>query len=494
MNLFQLAGVWNAAVLPAVPFPKAPTSTLAYPGYRTNTTVNTSAIRRVDRQMATSDRLITARNLSDTRQVIRSLAHSSPDLSSALSFILRVGIPEKYSMVSRDMDGKINREATALAHELIRRMTYLGNLDGSFTAQLSLQSLSEQLAIELMLDGAMCAELTLDKARVPASIFPVSVPTLKFYEEEEGFRMVQDIGGNEINLDVATVFYVALDQFQTEAYPSSYLEAAIQPILMDLDFNNDTRRVLKRAVLPRLKAIIDSEAVKRFTPPEILADGLKFQTYKQQIIQGIEQSVNSLNPEDALVSYDLVDFDTLDQNGSDPSTIIQNIQKVVNSKLAAGAKTLPTILGHGSNSNASSTEAMLYLKQANIVRVKLGELYSRLMTTAVRLLGQDCYVEFNYEPLDLRPENELEAFKAMKQSRTLELLSLGLLTDEDACIALTGNLPPDGYQPLSGTMFQFGKRESTENPASNTSAAEQTLTGNSPRGAKSGNSNQRSAK
>jgi hypothetical protein len=270
----------------------------------------------------------------------------------------------------------------------------------------------------------------------------------------------------------------------TEAYPSSYIEAAIQPTLADADFSNDVRRALKRAILPRMTATIDSEKVKKMTPPEILADAEKFAAYKNSLIASIEAVVNQLNPEDALVSYDSVSYAFVN-GGHDPSGIIERLQKVLNGKLAAGAKTLPVILGHGTTSNASSAESLLYLKQANMLRVKLNEIYSRALTIAVRILGQDCYVEFEYADIDLKPASELEAFKAMKQSRVLELLSLGLITDEEASLQLTGNLPPAGYKPLMGTMFTAAKPAATGNPASNTSAMDQTLTSTAPKSPKS---------
>jgi hypothetical protein len=190
--------------------------------------------------------------------------------------------------------------------------------------------------------------------------------------------------------------------------------------------------------------------------------------------------VNNAAPEDAFVTFDTVEYKLMDASGKDPGTLIERIQAVLNGKLAAGAKTLPVILGHGGSSNASSTEAMLYVKQANMIRVKLNEMYSRALTLAVRLLGQDCYVEFRYAAIDLRPEAELEAYKAMEQSRVLELLSLGMITDELACITLTGSLPPAGYTPKMGTMFKGSSAQSQGNPDSNTSAIGQTLKSDAP--------------
>jgi hypothetical protein len=88
-------------------------------------------------------------------------------------------------------------------------------------------------------------------------------------------------------------------------------------------------------------------------------------------------------------------------------------------------------------------------------------------------MAQDVYVEFSYAELDLRPQAELEAYRAMHQSRILEQLSLGFITDEEASIKLTGNLPREGHVPLSGTMFKSAKVD-TANPNSQTSNMNQT--------------------
>lgn len=478
--MFEFLSRWKAAVLPPVPLPKPPNAPVGLPGYRRGVDISTSVLQAPDRQLAKTDRLVQVRDTTNTTAAITALSKSSPELSSAINDMLRLGIPEGYSILGYDMDGIASRDITALAHELLRRLTYLGNVDGSYGAQMSLQTLSETLGKEAILRGAMAGEVALDKVRVPASINPIAVKTLKQYEEDNATRFVQVIGGQEIDLDIPTFIYIPVDQSCDEAYPTPYVEAAIQPLLADLDFNNDVRRALKRAILPRFTAIIDSEKVKKFTPPEILADPEKFAAYKGEILGQVEETINGLNPEDALIAFDYTSFEYVD-GGKDPATIIERIQNVLNSKLASGAKTLPVVLGYGSNSNASSTEAMLYVKRANLIRVKLNEFYSRALTIAVRIMGQDGYVEFKYDPIDLRPESELEAFKSMKQSRVLDLLSLGMLTDESACIQLTGNLPPATYKPLSGTMFRQTSQASIGgNPTSNTSAMEQSLKPKTP--------------
>lgn len=466
-----ISSKWNAATLPSIPLPKAPTGAVAEPSYRTVVGGTAAALQRADRQLLNTDRL-GVRSTATSRDAVRQLSYSSPDVSAAIYANLRTGIPEGYIMVARDMDGKLNVPATQLAQELLRRLTYLGNVDGSYGPQMGLQSLSESLGRELLLYGALSGEVALDKARVPASLNPISTTKLRLYDEDKLWKPVQVVGGQEIDLDIPTFIYVALDQDLLDPYPSSPLESALQPVITDLDFNNDIRKALKRAVLPRLVASIDSELVKKNTPPDILNDPAKFAAYKQSIISAVQGVVNGANPEDALISFSEIEYAYVD-GGKDPSSVIEKMQAVINSKLQTGVKTMPVVLGHGGSANTSSAESLLFLKNANVVRIKLNEFYSRAMTIAVRLMGEDCYVEFAYDALDLRPVGELEAYKSMKQSRILEQLSLGMLTDEEACILLTGNLPPAGYKPLTGTMFAQKKADATAQagtPASGTSA------------------------
>ena len=107
-------------------------------------------------------------------------------------------------------------------------------------------------------------------------------------------------------------------------------------------------------------------------------------------------------------------------------------------------------------------------------------MFSRLLTVAVRLYGVDCVVEFTFNDVDLRPESELEAYKVMKQSRVLQQLSLGLITDEEAAIVLTGSLPPEGSPDLSGTFFMNQPPDLIENPDSQTSTMNKGLEPDTP--------------
>lgn len=448
-----------ASKLEPVEPPKVKAKQQSFPGYATGVATSESRLRREDLGLANTD-ILSFRVDADSRKLIAKLARANPDLSGAASAYLRVALTQNYKCWARNMDGSMNREATKLALELVRRWDLVPNynIDG-FSQTASIRSVAESLGAELLYNGAMCAELVLDKARLPAKIVGIPVINIRFYPDDKGSRPVQVVGGQEIDLDFPTIFYTALDQSLTSAYASSPFESSIQPVLADTEYLNDLRRVLKRAMQPRLQAIISSEKVKQMVPPEAQDDPEALKAFQNQLRAEVEQVMNGLAPEDALVAFDMIEFSYVSGGTGDVPDVVKVIQDLLNAKMSTGSKTFPSVLGHGTGSqNAASSETLLFMKTADgTIRSKLNEMFSKILTLAVRLFGEDVAVTFAYDPIDLRPESELEAFFSMRQNRVLELLSYGFIEDDDAAIQLTSRITPDGFSPLSGTLFYQAK-------------------------------------
>lgn len=463
-----------AGSLPPVPMPKPPTKQQTIPSYRTQRDKSTSVLNRTDRNLSNTD-ATSYRTNQDTRKVLADLSRANPDLAATVNAYLRVGIPESYTVIARDFDGQVNVESTKKAQEIMRRMTFIGDPTLGYNPTTDIQSLSESLALDLLLSGAIGAELVLDKQRIPSYIQPVSVTTIQFREDDTGLYPVQVLSGNEISLDIPTFYYLSIDQDLLKAYADPYLQSSIQAVLADSQFLNDLRRTMRRTTNPRIVAKIIEEKVDKSVSETVRNDPELLAAHYTELISALTETLADLQPESALVTLDSVEFDLISGSGGSSggaAGLMKGVQEIIERKLLAGAKTSAAVLGRDGQSSSATTSTMLFMKNANIIRVKLGVLYSRILTTALRLLGDDVYVEFNFAELDLRPEHELEAYKAMRQSRILELLSIGLLPDAEACIKLTGNLPPDGMTPLSGTMFKSNKVD-VANPDSQTSTMNQ---------------------
>ncbi len=483
-KLFSLFGVHRAKVsdpgaapvssaaagLPDIVDPKVSNRQLTQ---RTKTTTGDQKLAATDRRTASLD-LLSLRNGTSTKSTIRDLAAVSPDLSASVYAYQRMVVTRNFSAVARNLDGTLNGPATELTQQLLARFNYLTDYTDGFSGMSSLHALAESLAMELRLYGACSAELVLDKARMPNRIVPISTTQVEFWDDGSGYVYpMQRINGVEIDLDQPTFFYEALDQDLLQAYADPPMEAALQSVLADTEYTNDLRRTIKRALHPRLTALIDSEKFLKQIPLDIRGDADKTRAYQNDFIAGIETTVNGLEPDDALVSFDTITFDYLNNGNVTLANEWKTVQEQINAKMATGTKAPPAVLGHGADSsNIASTETLLFMRYCEGVQNKINSLISRALTLGVRLLGQDVYVHFEFDRVDLRPESELEAFRVMKQSRILELLSIGLIGDEEAAIALTGRMPRAGMEPLSGTFFKAGSTDPNAveaNPLSNTS-------------------------
>lgn len=473
--------------LPVQPPPKVKNKAQAIASYLTTTRQGDFPLAATDRRLASKD-LTAYRNGATTQQTIRDFAAASPDLAAAVFAYLRTAITSGHTAVAKNMDGSFNPEATNLLQQIITRMDVLPNYADGFGGFYSLRTVSEMLGKELLLYGACSSELVLDKTRTPWRIQPTSVVHIKFIADGNDFRPIQELAGQKVDLDIPTWFYTTLDQNLLDPYASSPLEPAIKPTIFSEDFVQDLWRVVKRAVQPRQHVKIIWEKLEKQVPPEAQHDSEKLKEWMNGIVSTVENKINTLDVDDALVYFDFIEVERETNGNISVAAEWETLSNIANAKLATGAKTMPAILGHGVGSqNVASTESMLFVKSAaGAVQMKLNEMFSRIFTLAVRLYGLDVVVDFKYNDIDLRPDSELESFKALKQSRVLELLSLGMVSDEDACLQLTGKLPPQGYKPLSGTMFMSKKADGAnagkDGSTNSGSATNQDLNGDAPKG------------
>jgi len=447
-------------VAPVAP-PKVPNKQTSYPNFWSSIKAVKTVMSRTDRRIANKDITSLRTTSQETNRLLRELTAVHPDLSSSKDAYLRTAITKKYTAVAyRFEDSTVDVEATKVLQQILVRFDTLQDYQNGFDSAPSLRSVSETLGEELRLDGACAVELVLDKNRLPYRLQPVSVPSIVFYQDGLTVKPKQLIGDKEIDLDIPTFFYVSLDQRLDTTYSASPMEAAIQPTLFAQEFMNDLRQVVRRAIHPRIRVSLDTDAVRAGIPPEFLGiqeDGRDgFSKYMDGLSAHMNDVIGRLEPDDALVVSDTATVDYMTGGNTSLDAEYKVLQGIMDSKMATGAKVLPSILGHSAGSaNIASTESLLFLKNAEgAVQCKLNELYSKVLTLAVRLYGFDVYVKFNYAEIDLRPESELVAFRAMRQAMVLEQLSLGLITDEEASLELVNRLPHAGAPRLSGTNFK----------------------------------------
>lgn len=394
------------------------------------------------------------RSQNKVPEAIRQLAAFDGTTSSAIFDFVEVA-HSPYTVAAYDPVTHVyNPQATALTQAFISRMNNLYDYTQGYSDRLSLDTLIEMGLLEVVVTGAVCQELVLDKARLPDSINIFSYDSI-IWKNKKGSRYPVQLGTTgEIPLDYPTIFVTESHRFAKRSTARSMMEPAISSSWYFNEFVEDMRRTLRSQGNSRLVVTLTSEKVMASATPEIKADPQRLADYFLSVRQQVEEVVKGLSPEDALVMYDTAEASALKMLGekSDYVPLLQNLSGA----LATSLKTHPSILGlrmEGSQS-LSNTESLIFLKVARAIQKPVETNLSRILTLSCRLYGIDAYVEFRFEPINLRPEDELEAFKVMKQTRIIEQLSLGFITDDQAALELGRWSRPPGSPNLSGTGFQ----------------------------------------
>jgi hypothetical protein len=398
----------------------------------------------------------TVRQLRDSGRktaAIRLLARDDGIVSAAV-FALVQAANSGYTFKAYASGGhEFDPQATELVRSIAASMNTLTDYSKGYSDRNTLDTVVESCLREIVLTGAAAIELVLDKVRLPSKINVLAYEGLEWKKSSEGKFPVQASATGDIELNIPTVWIAESHKDADKAYASSMMEGSLVTSFMYQEYLEDMRRALRRAGHSRILVTLDAEKVRASAPPEIQADPVNLRAFMTQTRDDIASVINALEPEDALISFDLAAFDSVSADGEKQD--YKDLLNAISGLVATSLKSSPSILGMrlAGSQSLSNTESLIYLRIARAIQRPVEQVLSRAMTLAVRLYGSDSYVKCEFGDIDLRPASELEAFKIMAQSRILEQLSLGFISDEECAEELgTGPREP-GAPELSGTFF-----------------------------------------
>lgn len=391
------------------------------------------------------------RTRTDINEIIRTLMREDGLFSSAANSMVAIATKSGYRVAAYGPEGQMSSEVMAAAYSILDKMDTLHDYSQGYNDKPSIQSLLSTLQIDTIGSGGCGAELVLDEAFGPERLIPIGYSTITWEADGKGGRYPTQEGG-DIELNLPNVFIAEHNRNADEAYAVSLLRPGLSQTFQFNEFLEDTHRVVNRSGHSRLVSTLDQDAVRAMAPPEVANDKAKMAAFYNKVKASVEASLEDLEPEDALVSYNTVSHKIEDIGGSksDYSSLMTTLGNLlgVSLKTPASVSGLRTEGGQG----LSNAETLIYLKVVEATRPPVEEVMSRALTLAVRLLGVDGYVKFEFNPIDLRPATELEAYLSSRQKRILERLSYGLITDAEACYEL-GIRPQGLSKEFAGTDF-----------------------------------------
>lgn len=413
----------------------------------------------------------TIRDTGQTTEAIRRLSRSEGAMSFSVFAYVQVAMSGHRVQAFDSATHTYSPEGTRLARAVISQIDTLHDYSKGFNDKDTIDQVVETALREVVLTGGLAAELVLDQTRLPNRLNVIARDSLNWKSKGKGtndkYPVQTGFAGGEIDLDIPTFFMAESHLEASQAYPTSMMEAALNMIFYHEEFIEDIRRVVRKSGHPRTIATLNTEAVRASAPAEARNDEVKMRSYMESVRDAMQTLLQAVEPEDAIVTYDAMSVDNLKSEGE--KSDYTELMNTISGQAAVSLKSHPSILGMrmAGSQSLSNTESLIYLKIARAIQVPVESVMSRAITLAVRLFGADVYVRFRFNPINLRPQDELEAFSTMREDRLLRRLSLGLISDEDAAEQLgIGELPP-GFETLSGTHFMDKTPTQDKQPSPN---------------------------
>jgi hypothetical protein len=408
------------------------------------------------------------RSAQNITQLLRHMARLEGPFATAVHNMVEVA-NNGHTIAAYDaVTHQFNPEGTALAQTILESFGTLYDYSQGYTSRKSIESLKALALREVILTGAACGEMVLNDARLPDFLQMVGFETLLFKADGKGGGTpYQKQGQKDIDLNIPTFWISYLSPDPNTIYARSMMEAAIKQIIYFEEFMEDIRRSVRVSGHNRTTLTLDSEKIKKLASQEVQQDPEKLQAFFVEVRAAVEDMVANIDPEQAYVMFDTVEADIL-QAGTGSKQDYSPLLGVIAGQYSTSMKTPPSALGLRLESGSQAlgnVETLIFLKSAKAIQTPVEELFSRALTLSARLYGANVYIKFEFDALDLRPEIETEAYQTMRQTRILELLSLGFISDDEAAMKLkTGPRPPNAPE-LSGTMFMESKAGLPDNPA-----------------------------
>lgn len=427
-------------------------------GVSTTTTFNPSNTNNVLTAPTYREHLtdiFSQRTAQDSRDLIKNLFVTDPDMSAAVNAFLTVADTQMIALV-KDANGQIDRPGQQMLQQLLTFLTTRTDYTKGFKIVQSIRTVTESLRYMTLRNGGIGTELVVSPEFMPAELRLVDMSKVEWFEKAPAQFTPQqrDVNGKIISLDIPTFFSTWFRKDPTAIYSTSPFVSAINTIAARQQVINDLYRIMRLTGFPRMEVTVLEDVVLKNAPPEVRTSSLKQTEYLRGQLANIQQTVNSITPDQTFIHFDSITPGMMNEKAAGNTLNIDSVMNALNAQNQAGLRTMATILGRGeSGVNTATVEARVFSMSAQALNEPIADLLSQVFTMAIRLQGSQSYVQVKFAPVEMRSDAELETQLLVRAQRLKADLSLGLITDDEYALMMYNRLPPDGAEALSGTNF-----------------------------------------
>lgn len=395
-------------------------------------------------------------------ELLELLISVHPDVSYALYTYLRMG-DTPLTLTAKKTNGDEDESAQKVLDDL-KEMLNTPLASPGYQHGRSLGKLDTIQRMMIMVRGACAGEVVLnEQCNDVIDIVPVDPSLIWFRREPITNRLTpwqfvknphrkpgEEWFGNYKKIDTPTFIYEEFDPMVDDPYGRTPMLPVLQVVFFHLQVLADLKAVVHNQGYPRLDISMMEEIMLKNMPKGLNGPDAQQKWLKDRMDETLNH-FNSLNPDDALAHWDSVKVEYLKGGSSGPMIDIKKLIDIIDTQMATSLKTLLTILSRhqGSTETYSSIDTQIYIKNVESARSITKRFWQRAFSLSARVRGTQTRVVVDYDPIDLRSENEVEKDRRSKITNYVTAENNFYITPKEAAeeirwtLGLDSNIPDE---------------------------------------------------
>jgi len=262
--------------------------------------------------------------------------------------------------------------------------------------------------------------------------------------------------GHKVPMDVANFLWEPLDSDAEQIDGNNPLRPALRTTFTKIEFLDNLRKVLKNQAWPKIKVVLDEEAVLNLAPPEIRNDKKKLTEYFNDHLSSVSSSLTNISVDQNIIVYNTIkEISFLESKVQfDP----RPIAALLDAEAISALKAPPSTVGKGGSTRTgeglASAELVIFRRTVKALRTVIETLYSRAFTLALRLKGMKGYVKFRFKEFSLRPPEESAQFDSIRVDIVKTAWAMGSIGEDEKNRKIRQILDLEGPPPADAEMHE----------------------------------------
>lgn len=382
--------------------------------------------------------------------MIELFARYNPDVSQAIWNFLRMINP------SHELEVKMISNPTKTDEEGLAILTRRANdLYGFYGRDYGggLSVLMDVLAFSLLTQGAVAAELEINpQLNDVLDWCPVDPRYITIGKDPADGHLMYSVwsGGKQTPLLPEQFRYVPLDPSTLNPYGRSPLDPSLETVFFQTEVLRDIKAVAHAQGHPRFHITLVEEMVKKHIPARYLVPGQEenAQAWMNAYLNNLKAQYDSIEPDDALITYDTVQSSGLSAGQSTFNT--ESLIKIVEQQVISSVKQLPALLGRmdGSGLAHGTVQWQIFATTIESLRQPVAKIASWWATQTLRILGRQSVAEVEFPPIRVQDRVKEAQAEKMETETHVIWVTMGWESPDDAAMALTGHKAVELPKPL----------------------------------------------